>query len=240
MKNNNREFVLVEKKVEALDVTSLFLKPVDGLEYNFIAGQYVNIKPPTSSGYGKSYTISSSPDEGLICITIKRKGETSSALIDMEVGEKISLEGPFGYFFPKDYDKEIVMIAGGIGVTPFYSVIKDIVSKDTKTKITLFYSNKNIKGITFFDELNEITKNNLNINIVYSLTQDLPAQAGKIKNNLIKEYSRIDKNILKKHLNNFKNKDYFICGSIEFVNTMWKLVKDKGVLELNIFTESFF
>lgn len=234
MKNNNREFVLVDKKVEAENVTSLFLQPTDDLEYNFLAGQYVNIKPPTSSGYGKSYTISSSPDEKLICITVKRKGETSSALIDMNVGEKLFLEGPFGYFYPEDYEKEIVMIAGGIGITPFYSVIKNIINSGAKTKVTLFYSNQNIKDITFFDELNNISKNNSNINIVHCLTQE------KTKHDSIKEYSRLDKNILKKHLGNFDNKNYFICGSIEFVNSMWKLIKDEGVHEMNIFTESFF
>ncbi len=233
MKNNNIEFVLIEKKAETENVTSLFLKPVDDLKYNFIAGQYVNIKPNADS-YGKSYTISSAPNEKLICITIKRKGETSSALIDMNVGEKIFLEGPFGYFYPESYEKEIVMIAGGIGITPFYSVIKEIINKNIKTKITLFYSNQNIKDVTFFDDLNSLAKNNLNIKVVHCLTQD------KIKHDLIKEYSRIDKNILKKNLVNFENKNYFICGSIEFVNSMWKLVKDEGVHELNIFTESFF
>lgn len=233
MINRNREFILIEKKVEAENVVSLFLKPSDDLDYNFLAGQYVNIKP-LSSGYGKSYTISSSPDEKLICITIKRKGETSSALIDMKVGEKLFLEGPFGYFYPEKNVEELVLIAGGIGITPFYSVIKNIISLGKKTKVTLFYSNQNIKDITFFDELNNISKNNPQINIVHCLTQE------KTKHYFIKEYARIDKNILKKHLVSFENKNYFICGSIDFVNNMWKLVKDEGVHELNIFTESFF
>lgn len=233
MINRNREFILINKKVEADEVVSLFLKPTDGLQYNFMAGQYVNIKP-LNSGYGKSYTISSAPHEENICITIKRKGETSSALVDMNVGEKIFLEGPFGYFYPESFEKEIVMIAGGIGITPFYSVIKDVIKKNIKTGVTLFYSNKNIEDITFFEGLKELAENNPHIKIIHLLTQD------RTKDNSIKESSRIDKNILKKHLGNFENKNYFICGSIDFVNSMWKLLKDENVNELDIFTEAFF
>lgn len=252
MQNKNREFILIEKKAEADEVASLFLKPVDGLDYKFISGQYVNIKPPKNSGHSKSYTISSSPDEKLVRITIKRKGKVSSELIDLNIGGKLFLDGPYGYFYPdlssqsEDLNNDIVMIAGGIGITPFKSIIKDFINKNQKVNVALFYSNKNIKDITFFEKLNEIAKNNSHpsavnaragqtgIKIVHLLTQD------DTKNNFIKEYSRIDKNILKKYLKNFENKNYFICGSIDFVNSMWKILKDEGVDELNIFTEAFF
>ena len=71
MSKNNREFVLVNKKAEAENITSLFFRPVDGLGYQFMAGQYVNIKLPTISGHSKSYTISSTPNDKLISLTVK-------------------------------------------------------------------------------------------------------------------------------------------------------------------------
>ncbi len=233
MINKKTEFILIDKKIEADEVVSLFFKSVDNLEYNFIAGQYVNIKSPLG-GHSKSYTISNSPDEEFVRITIKRKGKVSSELSDLNIGDKIFLEGPYGYFYPENFNKDIVMIAGGIGITPFKSIIKSLINKNQKVNVTLFYSNQNIKDITFFEKLNEITKNNSHIKVINLLTQE------KTKNDSIKEYSRIDKNILKKDLGNFENKNYFICGSIEFVNSIWKLLKDEGVDELNIFTESFF
>ena len=126
------------------------------------------------------------------------------------------------------------MIAGGIGVTPFYSIIKDRLNSKNKTKITLFYSNKKLKDVSFFKEFNELVKNYPQFNIVYTLTQD------DTKHPTINEYSRIGEKMLKKYVVSFKKKCYYVCGSIQFVNDMWKLLKDHGVIESCIFTESFF
>lgn len=234
MQPNNREFILIDKKNEADNVTSLYFKTVDGLVFSFKPGQYINVKPRSISGHGKSYTISSSPSEKLLCLTIKRKGTVSSALIDMAIGEKITFDGPYGFFYPEDYEQDVVMIAGGIGSTPFYSVIKAKVADSISGKVHFFYSNKTLSDVTFFDDFNKIAKENKWLNIIHCLTQD------KTKYSAVKEYSRIDKKMLKKHLVSLGEKKYFICGSIAFVNDLWKLLKNEGVLEENIFTESFF
>lgn len=234
MLKNNREFLLVSKKKEAENITSLFFKSVDGLSFDFIAGQYVSVALPSISGRSKCYTISSSPSEKLICLTVKKQGEFSSALIDLEVGEKLIFNGPFGRFYPEENCEDIVFIAGGIGVTPFFSVIKDKVDSKTKPKIALLYSNKTISGIAFFDELNKLKENRVVDNLVYFLTQE------NGKHPLVQEYSRINKELLKKHLICFDKRNYYLCGSIQFVNAVWKDLKENGVPEENIFTESFY
>lgn len=233
MKQNNREFIFVNKRIEANDVTSLFFKTADGLPYEYKAGQYINVRPVSISGHGKSYTISSSPSEELLCLTVKRKGTVSSALIDLKVEEKIIFDGPYGFFYPEDYNNDIVMIASGIGITPFFSVIKDRVEKVKTSNMYLYYSNKKLEDITFFDELNKMCNDNQWLKIIYTLTQD------KTKYLLIDEYQRLDKKLFKKYTS-LSNKKYYICGSISFVNDMWKLLKSEGILEENIFTESFF
>jgi len=234
MKSNKKEFILVSKKEEAENVTSLFFSPIGWAGYNFTSGQYVNIIPPGVIGHGKSYTISSSPSEKFVRLTIKRKGKVSSALIDLPLNSKIYFDGPYGYFYPEEECLEVVMIAGGIGVTPFRSVISDIIAQKKETKVTLFYSNQNLKDIAFFEELNEISKNNPQIVIEYCLTQE------KTKHPLVQNYSRIDEKILKYRLASFSEKSYYVCGSISFVNDMWQLLKTLGASEADIFTESFF
>ena len=233
-KNNTREFILVDKKEVAENVTSLYFKPTDDLEFDYIPGQYVKIKPNLPSGRGKSYTISSIPSEGLVCLTIKRKGEVSSAVIDLKIGDKLNFDGPHGHFYPEEDSKEIVMISGGIGITPFFSIIKSKIESKKFSKITLFYSNKSLKQMTFFDELNKLSKNNLNFKIVYCLTGESE------KSPVVQEYSRIDETILKKHILSLENKHYYICGSIGFVEDMRKLLKTIGILEEDIFTETFY
>lgn len=233
-KNNIREFILVEKKEVAENVTSLFFKPTDGLKFDYIPGQFVKIKPNLPSGHGKAYTISSIPSDEFVCITVKRKGEVSSAIIDLKVGEKINLDGPYGHFYPEHDSKEIVMLAGGIGITPFYSIIKSNFESKKQSKITLFYSNKTIKDIVFFDGLNDLSNDNPKFKIIYCLT------AEKENNPSIQEYSRIDESIIMKYINSLEDKHFYICGSISFTDDMRKLLKKMNVKEENIFTETFY
>lgn len=234
MKSNKKEFILVSKKVEAENVTSLFFSPIGWTDFNFVAGQYVNIIPPGVISHGKSYTISSDPSEKFVCLTIKRKGKVSSAIMDLPLNSKIYFDGPYGYFYPEEKYDEIVMLAGGIGVTPFHSVIKDILAKKKKTNVTLFYSNQYIKDAAFFEELNEIAKKNPQITIVHCLTQ------GSSKHPAVQNYSRTDNKMLKKQLVTLEGKGYYLCGSISFVKDMREVLIGAGVPEADIYTEAFF
>ncbi len=248
MQSNNREFILVSKKDEAENIVSLFFKPADGTDFNFIAGQYVSVKVPSIVGRSKCYTISSAPSEKLICLTVKRQGVFSSALIDTAINDKLIFGGPYGNFYPDENCEDVVFIAGGIGVTPFFSVIKDRLGFKIKPKMTLLYSNKTISGMAFFDELNNLAEDK-SVNTIYFLTQE------QVKNSKIQEHSRINKEFLKKHLGYFEKiptesrgssipkgigRNYYLCGSIQFVNSIWKDLKEIGVPEENIFTESFY
>ena len=257
MQDNKREFLLVSKKDEAENIISLFFKPADGESFDFIAGQYVSVTLPSIVGRSKCYTISSSPSEKLICLTVKKQGEFSSALIDFAAGDKLVFNGPFGRFYPEENCKDAVFIAGGIGVTPFFSVIKEKINPRTyevgegvnskkKPKIALFYSNKTISSIAFFDELNKLKESKVIDNLVYFLTQENPSTGSQLSQDFggqagqAREYSRINKELLKKHLVSFAKRHYYLCGSIQFVNAIWKDLKESGVPEENIFTESFY
>ncbi|MFA5934814.1 MAG: FAD-dependent oxidoreductase [Candidatus Paceibacterota bacterium] len=234
MQNNKRDFILIKKTIEAEDITSLFFQTVDDLKFEYTSGQYIVFKPGTFGGRGKSYTISSDPSEEYICLTIKRKGEVSSALIDLNVGDKVLFEGPYGNFFPKIEYKDMVILAGGIGITPFYSIIKNKIKTGFEKQITLIYSNKTVFGTAFFEKLNKLSKDNSNFKVIYCLTGE------EIKNPLVKEYTRINEEIIKKYSDSLKDKDYYICGSVGFVNDMWKILKNIGVQENCIFTETFY
>lgn len=231
---NKTEFILVDKQEEAVDVMSLYLKTTDGSKYKFKAGQYVDIKPPSINGHGKSYTISSSPSDELVRVTVKRQGTVSSAIINMEIGDKIIFEGPYGVFYPEDGMKDIVMLAAGIGVTPFFSVIKDHFENKKDTNITLIYSNKTKADITFAKDLNDIKIDNPNLEIVHCITRE-NTTFGDITDN-----TRINEDVIKKHITNHNDKNYYICGSISFVRDMWKILKNIGISEENIYTEAFY
>lgn len=237
MKNepDSREFVLVKKISETDNVTTLFFKPTNGKKFDFVPGQYVDAKPPSITGHGKSYTVSSIPSDDFVSLTIKRQGDVSSAIIDMKLGEKIVFKGPYGYFYPEENINNIVFVAGGVGITPFYSVIRDKLSSGFEGNITLLYSNKTKESTTFFDELKKLAKKFPDaFKIIFFLTQSEGADSE------INEYKRIDKRTIRKYVPKLNDKCYYVCGSVGFVNDVWRMLKEMGVSEENIYTEAFY
>ncbi|MEI6420418.1 MAG: FAD-dependent oxidoreductase [bacterium] len=227
------EFIIESKKQEAEGVVSLYIKKVDGQKLDFKAGQYLVVKPLGSDLKSKAFTISSAPSESLVCLTIKVKSGTSLAITNLNIGDKVAVNGPFGHFYPENNLEELVMLAGGIGVTPFYSVIKDRLENITPGKITLFYSNKNMPQTALFKELNKLSVDNDNFRVIYTFTQEKPTVDNF-------EFGRINIKFLKKYLSKLNNKKYYLCGSIQFTNDMWKILKDASVEESSIFTEAMY
>ena len=227
------EFVIKNKKQEAEGVVSLYIKRTDDQKLDYKSGQYLVIKPLGSELKSKAFTISSAPSEDLVCLTIKVKSGTSLTLSKLDINDKISVNGPFGHFYPENNSDELVMIAGGIGITPFYSVIKDRMENKTPGKMTLFYSNKNSAQAAFLSELNKLSKDNNDFRVVYNFTQENITDKNF-------ESGRINIAILRKYLDNLNGKKYYLCGSIQFTNDMWKMLKENGVEETEIFTEAMY
>ncbi|MCX6702385.1 MAG: FAD-dependent oxidoreductase [Candidatus Wolfebacteria bacterium] len=232
----NNRLILKEKKEEANDVVTLKFCPKNGELPDFRAGQFVMVGLANKelSGITKSYTISSAPGEKLLSITVKRKGSFSQALYDLKVGGEIKASEPQGFFFPSENSQDIVFLAGGIGITPFYSIIKDTFKKNPDKKIHLFYSNKTLGDIAFLKDLDKLSAEYKNLRIIHLLTRE------QTRDPRVKEFKRLDADILKRHLGDLSRKDYFICGSIGFVNDLWRELKKAGVKEEEIFTEAFF
>jgi ferredoxin-NADP reductase len=229
----SRPFILEKKHEETDDVTSLFLRTKTPEPFVFTAGQYVNISP-IAGAHGKSYTISSAPGEGLIRITIKRKGKISAALMDLAIESEIALDGPYGYFFPEEEQDSLVYIAGGIGITPFVSMLNHAAKQGIPCNATLLYSNKTKADVVFREELEKLTTTDKSLSVVHFLTRSKETAVIPV------EYKRIDAKLLKKHIGGSKNKWYYICGPIQFVTDIWNMLRGMNIPEDHIFTESFF
>jgi len=91
--------------------------------------------------------MSSSPHERNICFTIKNTGRFTKTTLNLKAGEEVIVDGPFGIFALKDNGKDSVFIAGGVGITPFFSMIKDNLFKEKKRDILLIYGSKTKEDI---------------------------------------------------------------------------------------------
>lgn len=161
-------------------------------------------------------------------------GSFSSAILNLKTGDTITTPSPFGFFYPDLKDnKDLFFIAGGIGVTPCMSIIRECANKDDSRLIHLFYSNKTKSDIAFRKELADLSKKNPNFHIHHQITREEPTdqelQAG-----------RITPSQIIKHVANPEQTEFFISGSMDFAKTIWKGLHAKGVPQHRLYTEGFF
>lgn len=166
------KFDFVKKEKETDNIWSLYFKPPT--KFNIEAGEHLLLKlnheDQDDRGNIRFYSPSSAPHEDLIRITTRYFGEESSsfkkAMFKMEAGDTINAMGPIGKFTVNDLSKEYIFIAGGVGITPFRSIILDLVRKGSLPKISLYYFNSS-KDILFKDELDKVAKDSPNLAITY-------------------------------------------------------------------------
>ena len=165
------QYAVVTAITEHADAKSYTLAPdtekgVETLAY-FRAGQYVSIALDIGEAkLNKPYTIRSCPKDalkGTYTITVKRtaKGFASDYILDnWQVGTKVKLSAPLGEFYHQELRdaKQVVALAGGSGITPFYSMAAAIADGTEDFSLTILYGSRTKDGILLRDELEGIKK----------------------------------------------------------------------------------
>ncbi len=218
--NKKLEYELTEVESLGHGITELRMKPVSHrLEY--LAGQFGFFTfPDINAKEQHPFTLSSHPyDEGLRA-TIKGLGDYTDDLESkLEVGNSVFIEGPFGHF-SSSYIKqcEQIWIAGGIGITPFLSLARDVYIH----KVRLFWCVNDAAQAVYASELDEIAKDN-------------PLFEHTVWASNTSGFLTIDK----MELDNYKNKAYLICGPKDLKRSLFRQLKKKGVDTKYIYDEEF-
>lgn len=149
-------------KWETPDTATFYLCNISGEAVAYKAGQFLTlIFNHRSEEIRRSYSLSSSPDEPRLSITIKRitNGEISRFMLaKMKVGDVLNALAPAGRFIINGYEqeKDILLFAGGSGITPIFSQVKYVLNRPGKSKLTLIYSNQDAGSILFKEELSQL------------------------------------------------------------------------------------
>lgn len=230
---------LKEKTKIATD-TYEFTFTADG-SIAYLPGQYMEWtlphRDPDSRGNRRYFTLSSSPTEDTLKLGIKFYPEPSSfknKLLFMKEGETIVASQCAGEFvMPKDVNKKMVFIAGGIGVTPFRSMIKYCVDKNLKRDIVLLYSNKTVGDIAYQDIFDE-AENSLGIKTIYAVTdKDQALSSDSMRSGFI------DAVLIQKEIPDFKDRVFYISGPHTMVAIFEKTLKNMGVSKDKIKVDFF-
>ena len=237
------ELTLLEKqKVEGTDAMSfkfsktLLQYKAGQYAYFDIGGVYNDPKGPI-----RHFTIASSPTEDIILISTRiRSSPYKKRLSLLESGVKVKVRGPEGKFvLHEDYSKSAIFLSGGIGVTPFRSMIKYATDKQLPLRIIMFDSNKNQENILFKKEFDECSNINKNVKIIYTIADEAQNQSGT--NNWQGEKGRIDKAMLARYLGDSEQKTavFYICGPSAMIKAMQDLLQDLEISSDRIMVEEF-
>ncbi len=199
----------------------------------FRPGQYITLNVVINGvTISRPYSIASSPLSALneniyeVIIQKTKNGFFSNYMLnDAKVGNKLWVSGPEGEFYHVGLrdNKNVVAIAGNIGITPFLSFARDIRDNNsTDINLTILYSVQKKKDIVYYNELNQLSKLP-NINVIYFLTKDK-------KSNMNNKH--IDLSSLKKYAS--KNTTFFICGSNRLYEGMKTLLTKLKIPSKNI------
>lgn len=173
---------LVKKERLAPNIMGFWFKPSP--QRQFQPGQFLNYTLPHRRsdlrGTRRFFSISSSPTEESILLTTKFADKSSSfkkALRSLQKGDELTASRPEGDFvMPTDLNQPLVFVAGGIGVTPYRSMIKYLIDKNEKRPITLIYAAR-IKEEFVFKDIFDQAKKSLGIKTVYLEKQPLTAES---------------------------------------------------------------
>lgn len=229
------------KKETTQAVSILFDVPADlQSEYQFEAGQYVNIKTEIQGEeIRRSYSISSSPLSGELRVVVKAidGGKFSNfAINELKVGDSLEVAIPEGKFVLENNNaKTIAGIAAGSGITPIISIAKDFLEKADDTTFVLIYGNKTPEDTIYFNEINELQSKYLGrffVHFTFTKVHPDGMLFGRIERSTV--------NFVFKNKHSEKTFDaYFLCGPEDMITKVSDILKENGASEDQIHYELF-
>jgi ferredoxin-NADP reductase len=212
----------------------------DSRLFTFQPGQYAAISfyrkwRPTPA---RCFSIVSSPTEqGLLQFAMRVRGHFTSAANKLKPGDTVTVRGPFGGFvFDMSRDHDVVLLAGGIGITPFMSMVRFVGHIHANTPVRLLYSCQTQDDVPFGQELQARHRQNPHFVPIFVIG-DGPTD--KFAHQYVAQ-GRITPELLDTTTGGqYTKKTFFICGPPPFMKGMIGILRSKGVPKANIITEAF-
>ncbi|MAH33224.1 hypothetical protein CL615_02425 [archaeon] len=218
---------------EAPNVKTFRLEIPEDLTY--YAGQFFMVWFEDNPKLHRAYSVSSSPTrKGEMEITVILVKEFTSKLFKCKPGDYLIFKGPYGRFlFTDDMKNHIVLMGGGLGITPLMSIVRYCHDKKLDNKINLIYSARTPDDIVYKEELDKIKKENPHFH--YHITITRPEPHHKWDGST----GRIDRDLVDMNIRDIENSYYYISGPIEFVNNKLKILNQLGAKKEHIHKEAW-
>ncbi|MCD4838751.1 MULTISPECIES: NO-inducible flavohemoprotein [Neobacillus] len=242
-----RNFVVDRKVVESDVITSFYLKPEDQKEIaTFQPGQYISIMLDIDGEeytHIRQYSLSDAPGKDYYRISVKREtgsdipdGIVSNYLHDhVKEGDILKVSAPAGDFvLDTSKDTPVVLLSGGVGLTPMMSMLKTIVETQPERKVTFIHAAQNGNVHALREEVEELAKLD---NVTAYFFYDSPTEEDR-KNNRFDVEGYVTREWLKEKVE-IEDADFYFCGPVPFMKSINSFLIDLGVAEDKIHYEFF-
>jgi ferredoxin-NADP reductase len=232
---------MLQLRVEAIkwetpDTATFYFARPSGQKINYTAGQFITLVfTHHKEEIRRSYSLSSSPDEDLLSITVKRitNGEISRFMLTkVKVGDIVNAVAPSGRFTITDFvsPKDIFLFAGGSGVTPIYSQLKYILNRGGGSKLTLIYSSQDANAVLFKTELDQLAAQHPDrLKIIHLLSSEGKRLTNIMVEQLVRQYAKYDLN----------KAEFYLCGPFTYMRMIRLTLLYMGLESLQIRKENF-
>lgn len=231
--------VFLKSKNAAAGTMAFYFRKPEGFSY--MAGQSCDLtllNPAVDDGKGNThaYSIASAPHEKELMIATRlRDSAFKRSLQSMPAGSAVKLDGPFGTFtLPESSARPVIFLAGGIGITPFRSMMLDAAHRKLSHTIYLFYSNRRQEDAAFLTELGKL---DYPLHHLVATVTGTGAQAPV--NQWKGEKGRITSEMIRKHAGSMEEYIYYIAGPADMVLALRQMLKEASVNSEDIFVEVF-
>lgn len=217
--------IIEHKQIAENTIEVSFKQPSD---FSFKAGQYIQLGVQKLlysdiKGASRVFSISSSPlDQEKISIAFRDTGSGfKRTLKELPINTPVDIEGPHGFFtLPRNPDHPLVFIAGGIGITPYLSMIRFATEKHLSLPMTLLYANRNKESAAYLEELQDTANHNKHFTL---------------KN----RFGRIDEQFIRQNVENMQQCVWHIAGPPAMVSSARNTLFLMGIGDERIHCEEF-
>jgi len=210
--------------------------------FDFKPGQAVNLVIETLAGkkttnFQHAFSLVSAPFEPeLVVATRMRDSAYKNALNSLQNGAEVRIDGPFGALtLRSDASRPAIFLAGGIGITPFVSILRQAAHDRLIRDFVLIYSNRRPEDAAYLDELQQIEREYAGLHLVATMTQ--AAQSG---HKWCGETGHINAALLQRHIADLAAPIYYLAGPPALVESMRDTLSELGVKDADVVSEEFY
>ncbi|MEM0201274.1 MAG: FAD-binding oxidoreductase [Candidatus Micrarchaeaceae archaeon] len=231
----SKPYIITQIRQCTPTVTSFIFKAEDGTSIDFVPGMFAMVEyrnESTGEKISRAFSIANSPPTNTLEFLISMiHGKFTSKLDTAKINDRYYISAPYGQFkFDIKNENKLLFLAGGTGIAPFMSMIRQMESTKTKTDCKILYSVKFPDEIIEKEELDRFKKD-LGIETVVTVTRP------KEEDKWIGETGHVNADMIKRHVPDLKDRISYICGPPMFVKALKVALIDLGVEEKKIKAE---